>query len=97
MLTKRTNILFDQELWNQLVQLSKANNKSVGELVRTAVKDTYAAKDRQKNVKNAVDAIRAFREQYGKKPAKGEDSVSIIRRMRKERTKHLMQLLENHK
>lgn len=97
MLSKRTNILFDQELWSQLVQLAKTKRTSVGELVRSAVKDKYAAEDRREKVENAVAAIRAFREKYGKQLAKGEDSVTIIRRMRDERTKHLMQTLENHK
>lgn len=44
MLTKRTNILFDEELWRILVQLAKLNNTSVGKLIRDAVADKYTKK-----------------------------------------------------
>ena len=41
MLTKRTQILFDQELWQKLNQLAESRNTSIGELVRLAVKKHY--------------------------------------------------------
>jgi hypothetical protein len=41
MLVRRTHILFDNELWDHLVSLSKREKKSVGDLVRSAVKRTY--------------------------------------------------------
>lgn len=37
MLNKRTNILFEHELWEQMTNLAKRQNISVGELVRQAV------------------------------------------------------------
>lgn len=45
MLTKRTNILFDQELWQTLTAISQKQNISIGELVRRAVADTYSKRD----------------------------------------------------
>jgi len=42
MLTKRTNILFDQELWNILVALAAKQKTSVGELVRFAARKIYS-------------------------------------------------------
>jgi len=41
MLTKRTNILFDDFTWNTLKQVAVIENTSVGQLVRNAVKNTY--------------------------------------------------------
>lgn len=41
MLTKRTNILFEEETWQTLLALAKSREVSVGELVRKAVKTTY--------------------------------------------------------
>jgi len=41
MLTKRTNILFDQKTWDMLVGLAKSRGSSVGELVRVAVKEKF--------------------------------------------------------
>lgn len=41
MLNKRTQILFDQDLWQKLVAISRAQKVSIGELVRGAVKEKY--------------------------------------------------------
>lgn len=41
MLTKRTNILFDEMLWRKLVRLASDKNTSVGKLIREAVKEKY--------------------------------------------------------
>ncbi len=41
MLAKRTNILFDQAMWDKLIKLSKEQEKSVGELVRKAIGEYY--------------------------------------------------------
>lgn len=41
MLTKRTNILFEEEFYRYLVALANKNNTSVGDLVRKAVIKTY--------------------------------------------------------
>lgn len=42
-------------------------------------------KRRKSKVEKAVESILAFREKYGGELAKGEDSASIIRKMRDER------------
>jgi len=68
-LEKRTNILFDQELWNRLSNLSKKENRSVGELVRTAVQRTYFSDDRiVEERRKAFEHILAIRP----KPVKGK-------------------------
>lgn len=45
MLTKRAQILFDEDLWEKIVQAAEAKNVSVAEYVRAAVeKDMSEAK-----------------------------------------------------
>lgn len=85
MLTKRTQILFDQQLWAILMQLAKEKNTSVGELVRNAVKKQYSNDGEQAKIEKAVENILEFRKKNGKRLAKGEDSTVILRRMREER------------
>lgn len=41
MLAKRTNILFDQRVFDHLLFLAKKQKTSIGELVRKAVKKVY--------------------------------------------------------
>lgn len=41
MLNKRTHILFDQETFDLLVYLASQRHKSIGELVRKAVRKAY--------------------------------------------------------
>lgn len=45
MLTKRTNILFDNDLWNLLTTVAEKEKSSVGEIVRRAVKKVYTEQD----------------------------------------------------
>lgn len=94
MLTKRTQILFDEYLWSLLTKIAKSRNSSVGELVRTAVREKYEKENLLQKRKKVVEEIIALGEKYGKELAKGEDSTSIIRRMREERygQKHLRRL-----
>jgi len=61
MLTRRTNILFDDTLWAILAAKSKSEKSSIGELVRRAVADTYGHKDviaRRKAVFDHIIRIR---------------------------------------
>ena len=44
MLTKRTNVLFTEEDHLMLTDLARESNKTIGELVRSAVKKTYKSK-----------------------------------------------------
>lgn len=85
MLTKRTNILFDEELWKILTDAAKKERKSVGELVRTTLKEKYSEDEKQEKIKKAVENILAFRKKHGKRLAQGEDSTSLLRKMREER------------
>lgn len=41
MLTKRAQILFEEDLWEQLVRLSAAQKTSIAHLVRKAVEEKY--------------------------------------------------------
>jgi hypothetical protein len=41
MLTKRAQILFQEETWQKLIRLARQQNTSAAELVRHAVKTTY--------------------------------------------------------
>lgn len=64
MLQKRTNILFDQELWEQITLLAKSRKLFVGQLVKTAVKDQYALQDITiRKIKKACQAIESLRPQ----------------------------------
>ena len=80
MLTKRTNILFDEVLWKQLVKLSETKKTSVGQLVREAVQEKYqAAVDLEKR-RQAIDHILKIRP----KPVKGKiDYKALINAGRK--------------
>jgi len=54
MLTKRTNILFDEEMWSRLKTLAKNQKTTVGKLIRNAVKETYFS---DKHFRERVSAI----------------------------------------
>lgn len=80
MLTKRTNILFDEELWRTLVQLAKLNNTSVGKLIRDAVEEKYAKAADLEQRRQAFEAILKIRP----KPVKGKiDYKALINAGRK--------------
>lgn len=63
MLDIRTNILFDKETYQLLVSRAKIEKKSIGELVRKAVKKTYreSAKDIIRQRTEAFNEIMALR------------------------------------
>lgn len=63
MLTKRTNILFDEKTWSNLVALADKKNTSVGDLVRIAVMTVYLDKNntliqQRKNAATRIEAIK---------------------------------------
>ena len=60
MLTKRTNILFEEEVFRYLVALANKNGTSVGDLVRKAVIKSYPRKKIDKRLK-AYNKILALR------------------------------------
>lgn len=93
MLTKRTNIMFDEELWKKLTKLADKQQVSVGEIVRTAAREKVDEEEIIAKQRKAILSIRQFRES-NKNINRSQDSVALIREMREERTDHLMKLLE---
>lgn len=65
MLTKRTNILFEEELFNYLVALAHKNSTSVGDLVRKAVVKVYYQENKDKRV-DAYNKILSLRKNIKK-------------------------------
>lgn len=61
MLNKRTQILFENEFWNQLLALAKTKDTSVGELVRRAVRETYFQEDKKQKMARAMERIAKIR------------------------------------
>ncbi len=56
MLTKRTNILFDEKIFKYLILMARQNNTSIGELVRKAVIKVYIQENNDKKTE-AFDKI----------------------------------------
>lgn len=84
MLTKRTNILFDQQTWDFLVGLAEEKKTSVGELVRTAVNDTYKSENESqlKRRTSAVERIIELRKQM-KHTFTTQEILELVREGRK--------------
>jgi hypothetical protein len=61
MLTKRTNILFDNDLWDLLTSVARREKSSVGEVVRRAVSKVYKDDDIIEQKKRAFETIKKFR------------------------------------
>ncbi len=59
MLQKRTNILFEKEMWDRLVALAKKEGTSVGDLTRKAVEKVYLqdaiVEDRRKAIEKTLE------------------------------------------
>ena len=58
MLTQRTNVLFTQEDYGTLTRLSRENNKTMGELIRHAVRKTYKIKPKTDSFEASLARIR---------------------------------------
>ncbi len=85
MLTRRTNILFEEETWDKLNKIAQKKKLSIGEIVRNAVKKQLSDERKDEQIPEAIASIVRFRQIHGKTLAKGEDSAIIIRRMRDQR------------
>ncbi len=94
MLIKRAHILFDQQLWNQLLQKAEEKETSVAQLVRTAVEEKYQKENFLSERAKAINKILALKKQYKTKSVKKESIVELVRQMRKERTQHVWDVLE---
>lgn len=64
MLTKRTNILFDNDLWEKLTRLASSKKTSVGNLVRTAAEEKYRQEDSSEQARQALQAIESTRPHF---------------------------------
>jgi len=95
MLNKRIHVLFDEQLASQVAKRAKQDNLSMGEYIRSAVESKLEQETSLQKLTNAMEQIRAFRDKEGKKYAHGKDSATIIREMREERTKHLLDILHD--
>ncbi|MBI2327618.1 hypothetical protein HYU92_04860 [Candidatus Curtissbacteria bacterium] len=61
MLNKRTNILFDEKMWQRLTNKAKERKTSVGKLVRQAVEKAYVADEELEKRKKALEEILKIR------------------------------------
>lgn len=61
MLSKRTNILFDDDLWELLTSVAKRQKTSVGDVVRNAIKKVYSEENIIEKRKKIFDAIKRIR------------------------------------
>ncbi len=68
MLTKRTNILFDEKLWQEIFKLAKKEKTSMGNIVRSAVREKIEREADLAQRRRAIDEILRIRP----KPYKGK-------------------------
>jgi len=61
MLTKRTNILFNDDLWDLLTSVARKEKSSVGEVVRKAIIKVYAEDNFVERKNKAFETIKKFR------------------------------------
>lgn len=59
MLTYRTNVLFDEEDRLMLTSLSASSNKTIGQLIRHAVRKIYKTKKIKNNRRELVKLIKS--------------------------------------
>ena len=64
MLNKRTNILFDDKLWQNLNEKARVDKTSIGELVRKAVTKAYFTGQEINTIKATVDNIKKIRKTF---------------------------------
>ncbi len=61
MLTKRTNILFDENLWKALTQEARKRKVSVSKLVREAAEQMYLREKELEQRREALSQIKKIR------------------------------------
>ena len=61
MLTKRTNILFEEDQWRTLVALAIKEGTSVGDLVRSAINEKYFSASKKQKRQDAYQEILKIR------------------------------------
>lgn len=61
MLTKRTQILLEEETWKKLAKLASEKETSIGELIRDAVEEKYLEMDKLERRREAIEKILRIR------------------------------------
>jgi len=64
MLTKRTQILFDIQIWTMLTTLAKVKKTSIAKLVRDAVEKTYMKDVELEERRKAIEEIERIRPHF---------------------------------
>lgn len=64
MLTKRTNILLEEDLWRQLKRVAREQNISVSQFIREAIDIKLDEKKQLKQTQKAIDEIRKIRPHF---------------------------------
>lgn len=64
MLTKRANILFEEQLWQELLKLAGKREISVGQLVREMAEEKLADEQLQECRRQAVEEIKKIRPHF---------------------------------
>lgn len=64
MLTKRANILFEEQLWQNLLKLAGKREISVGQLVREMAEEKLADEQLQECRRQAVEKIKRIRPHF---------------------------------
>lgn len=61
MLTKRTNILFDEDTWDKLVKLARSRNISTSMIIRVAVEKELSDEEMFAQRRKAFEEIKKIR------------------------------------
>lgn len=64
MLQRRTNILFDDALWNLLASKARVTNRSVGDLVRSAIRQVYLSDSKRDRIASSIKTILTTRKTH---------------------------------
>lgn len=64
MLSKRTNILFDEDTWEKLTKRAKTKNRSIGHFVREAVKEKLTEEEEWEQRRRAIEDIKKIRPHF---------------------------------
>ena len=64
LLTKRAQILFDEQFWNKLVQVAESQGTSVGEVIRRILKDKFGGEVEIEAKKKTLEEIERIRPHF---------------------------------
>lgn len=64
MLTKRAQILFDEEFWQKLVQVAESQKTSVGEVIRRILKEKLGGEVEIEAKKKTLEEIERIRPHF---------------------------------